>query len=186
MSSLMRCKNTLIVLAVSVACALGVPSMALAAGSADSSGREVSASKTADTSKPSWSFSGVSLSASRVTFGQPVTVTPRVSGDLEGATYNYVWSYEGGWDLWGSTVKDTGRGTSESKGSLSLTRPGNYTVYVDVTDRSGQKRTMSARLVVYDNSWSLHGVTVSPSSTVMCGDSITYAAKVSGNVAGAK
>ncbi|WP_118768824.1 MULTISPECIES: hypothetical protein [unclassified Olsenella] len=70
--------------------------MALAAGSADSSGREVSASKTADTSKPSWSFSGVSLSASRVTSGQPVTVTPRVSGDLEGATYNYVWSYEGG------------------------------------------------------------------------------------------
>ena len=183
MSSLMRCKNTLIVLAVAWPVRLEFPPMALAAGCADSSGRG-HRHQTADTSKPSWSFSGVSLRVA-VTSASP-SPSPRGSPATSRAPRTTTSGHTRGWDLWGSTVKDTGRGTSESKGSLSLTRPGNYTVYVDVTDRSGQKRTMSARLVVYDNSWSLHGVTVSPSSTVMCGDSITYAAKVSGNVAGAK
>jgi hypothetical protein len=42
-----------------------------------------------------------------------VTVTPVTSGDLDGAEYNYVWSYEGGWDLWGSTVKDEGKGDEQ-------------------------------------------------------------------------
>ncbi|WP_153001558.1 hypothetical protein, partial [Tractidigestivibacter scatoligenes] len=34
---------------------------------------------------PGWSFTGVSLSAPSVTSGEPVTVTPQVTGDLEGA-----------------------------------------------------------------------------------------------------
>ena len=145
-----RCKNALLVLVVSLACALGVPSTALAAGSVDSSGKEVSASETADATKPTWDYSGVRLSATRVTSGQSVIVEPQVSGDLDGATYNYVWQRGGSWadGDWGSTVRDTGRGTSDASATLSseVSRAGTYTIYVDVTDRSGVKRTMSAEL----------------------------------------
>ena len=112
--------------------------------------KEASASETADATKPTWDYSDVTVSS------QPVT-----SGDLGGATYNYVWSYEGGWDLWGSTVKDDGKATAEPTGTLSFSRPGRYVLYVDVTDRSGQKRTLSVGVEAYDDSWSLDGVDVS-------------------------
>ena len=138
MRSATRCKNALLVLAVILTCVLAVPSMALAADSVDASGKEASVSETADATKPIWGFSGVELSASSVTSGEPVTVTPQVTGDLDGAEYNYVWQRNGSWAQgeWGSTVRDTGKGTSEATGTLTLTRPGTYTVYVDVTDRS--------------------------------------------------
>ena len=175
-----RCKNALLVLVVSLACALGVPSMALAAGSQDSSEKEASASETADATKPTWDYSGVRLSASRVTSGQPVTVKPEVSGDLDGATYNYVWSYEGGWDLWGSTVKDGEGPTDEPTGTLTLTRAGSYVLYVDVTDRSGVKRTMSATLEVAPPSWTFSGVSLS-ASRVTSGQPVTVKPEVSGD-----
>ena len=149
----------------------------------DRSGQKRTMSAELEVASPSWDYSGVSLSASSVRVDEPVTVKPEVSGDLEGATYNYVWSYEGGWDLWGSTVRDTGRGTSDATGELKLARPGRYTVYVDVTDRSGRKRTLSAGLEVYDDSWSLVGVDASPAS-VTAGDDVTYAPRVSGDASG--
>ncbi|MCI1667877.1 MAG: hypothetical protein LKI31_07670, partial [Olsenella sp.] len=99
-----RCRDFLLVVAVSATCALGIPATALASGSADLSDTGAAATEGADppvVDSPSWDFSGIKLSATRVTSGDPVTVTPKVSGDLDGATYNYVWSYKGGWDLWG-------------------------------------------------------------------------------------
>ena len=158
--------------------------MALAADSVDASGKEASVSETADATKPIWEFSGVELSASSVTSGEPVTVTPQVTGDLDGATYNYVWSYGGGWDLWGSTVRDTGRGTNEATGTLTLTRAGSYTVYVDVTDRSGQKRTMSTELEVASPDWTFTGVKLSP-ACVTSGETVTVTPQVSGDLDGA-
>jgi hypothetical protein len=158
--------------------------MALAADSVDASGKEASVSETADATKPIWEFSGVELSASSVTSGEPVTVTPQVTGDLDGATYNYVWSYGGGWDLWGSTVRDTGRGTNEATGTLTLTRAGSYTVYVDVTDRAGQKRTMSTELEVASPDWTFTGVKLSP-ACVTSGETVTVTPQVSGDLDGA-
>ncbi|SFX59793.1 hypothetical protein SAMN04487823_11144, partial [Olsenella sp. kh2p3] len=134
-------------------------------------------------SSPSWTFTGVKVSSSRVRVDEPVTVTPVTSGDLDGAEYNYVWSYEGGWDLWESTVRDTGKGTSEASSELSLYRPGRYVLYVDVTDRSGRTRTMSTEVEAYDDSWSLDGVTASPAE-VVAGDEVTYAPRVSGDASG--
>ena len=183
-----RCKNALLVLVVSLACALGVPSTALAAGSVDSSGKEVSASETADATKPTWDYSGVRLSATRVTSGQSVIVEPQVSGDLDGATYNYVWQRGGSWadGDWGSTVRDTGRGTSDASATLSseVSRAGTYTIYVDVTDRSGVKRTMSAELEVASPSWTFSGVSLS-ASRVTSGQSVTVEPEVSGDLDGA-
>ena len=149
----------------------------------DRSGQKRTMSAQLVVSSPSWSFTGVRVSPSRVRVDEPVTVTPVTSGDLAGAEYNYVWSYGGGWDLWGSTVRDTGSGTPDAAGTLSLYRPGRYVLYVDVTDRSGQKRTMSAGVEAYDDSWSLDGVSASASS-VTAGDEVTYAPMVSGDASG--
>ena len=149
----------------------------------DRSGRTRTMSATLQVAPPEWSFTGVRVSSPRVRVDEPVTVTPVTSGDLDGAEYNYVWSYEGGWDLWGSTVRDTGKGTSEASSELSFYRPGRYVLYVDVTDRSGRTRTMSAGVEAYDDSWSLDGVTASPAE-VVAGDEVTYAPRVSGDASG--
>ncbi|MCH3947440.1 MAG: hypothetical protein LKE43_01200 [Olsenella sp.] len=47
----------------------------------------------------------MSLSTTRITSGDSVTVTPATSGDLWGATYNYVWQRDGSWAEgdWGSS-----------------------------------------------------------------------------------
>ena len=47
----------------------------------------------------------MSLSTTRVTSGDSVTVTPVTSGDLWGANYNNVWQRDGSWAEgdWGST-----------------------------------------------------------------------------------
>ena len=158
--------------------------MALAADSVDSSGKEASVSETSDSIKPTWEFSGVKLSATRVTSGEAVTVEPLVSGDLADAEYSYVWSYEGGWDLWGSTVRDDGKGTGDAKGTLTLTRAGTYTVYVDVTDRAGEKRTMSTQLVVASPEWEFSGVRLS-ATRVTSGQSVTVEPLTSGDLDGA-
>ncbi|SFX47994.1 hypothetical protein SAMN04487823_1071, partial [Olsenella sp. kh2p3] len=151
----------------------------------DRSGEKRTMSATLEVASPEWSFTGVSLSATRVTSGEAVKVTPQVTGDLGGAAYNYVWSYEGGWDLWGSTARDTGKGTSEATGTLTLTRPGTYTVYVDVTDRSGQTRTMSATLEVTPPSWSFTGVELS-ADRVTSGEPVTVTPQVTGDLDGAE
>ena len=182
-----RCKDFLLVVAVSATCALGIPATAFASGSAGLSDTGAAATEGADppvVDSPSWDFSGIKLSATRVTSGDPVTVTPKVSGDLDGATYNYVWSYKGGWDLWGSTVKDTGSGTTDATGTLTLTRAGSYTVYVDVTDRSGEKRTMSTTLEVASPEWEFTGVGLS-ASRVTSGEPVTVTPQVSGDLGGA-
>ena len=149
----------------------------------DRAGEKRTMSATLEVAPPEWSFTGVEVSSSRVRVDEPVTVTPVTSGDLDGAEYNYVWSYGGGWDLWGSTVRDTGKGTSEATGTLSFYRPGRYVLYVDVTDRAGETRTMSAVVEAYDDSWSLDGVTASPAE-VVAGDEVTCAPEVSGDASG--
>jgi hypothetical protein len=149
----------------------------------DRSGEKRTMSATLEVAPPEWSFTGVELSSSRVRVDEAVTVTPQVSGDLDGAEYNYVWSYEGGWDLWGSTVRDTGKGTSEASSELSFYRPGRYVLYVDVTDRAGETRTMSAEVEAYDDSWSLDGVSAAPAE-VVAGDDVTCAPEVSGDASG--
>jgi hypothetical protein len=178
-----RLKNTLFISAISLGLALAAPVASLAASAGDPPDGDAATLQFTEAT-PGWSFTGVSLSASSVTSGEPVTVTPQVTGDLDGASYNYVWSYGGGWDLWGSTVRDTGKGTSDAEGTLTLTRPGTYTVYVDVTDRSGQKRTMSATLEVTPPSWSFTGVELS-ASRVTSGEPVTVTPVTSGDLDGA-
>lgn len=47
--------------------------------------------------------------ADATALGESVVVSPAATGDLSGALFNYVWSYEGGWDdgEWDSTVNRT-------------------------------------------------------------------------------
>ncbi|SET32377.1 hypothetical protein SAMN05216348_1212 [Olsenella sp. KH3B4] len=170
----MKTANRLVILALTLTCAFAAPLSAVAEPAASTS--------------PEWSFTGVTLSSSRVTSGQPVTVEPEVSGDLDGATYNYVWQRGGSWAEgdWGSTVLSTGQGTADSSSTLSseIGRAGTYTIYVDVTDRSGAKRTMSAELEVAPPSWDYSGVRLS-ATRVTSGQSVTVEPEVSGDLDGA-
>ena len=54
----------------------------------------------------------MSLSTTRVTSGDSVTVTPVTSGDASGLRYNYVWQRDGSWARgdWGSTELFEGHG----------------------------------------------------------------------------
>ncbi len=61
----------------------------------------------------------VSLSSESVQVGSEVSYSANTNSDSSGLTYSYAWSYEGGWDLWGSTIKDTGAMTSAPSGSFT-------------------------------------------------------------------
>ncbi|MBM6908846.1 hypothetical protein, partial [Collinsella intestinalis] len=56
-----------------------------------------------------WTLAGIGIDATSIRIGDAATVQPEVSGPDAGfARFNYVWSYENGWDDWSSTVKETG------------------------------------------------------------------------------
>ena len=93
-----------------------------------------------------WSLAGVDAPASGVV-GEPVEFSAEIEGDPEGLTYSYAWSYGGGWDLWGSTLKDEGAMTEETSGSFTPTRVGEYQVWVDVRDADGNQVTSGRQKV---------------------------------------
>ena len=104
----------------------------------------------------------MSLSTTRITSGDSVTVTPATSGDLWGATYNYVWQRDGSWARgdWGSTELCTGSDTAEASHTGPLGGPGRYTLYVDAVSARGERRTASAQAVA----WGATGLGVSGSA----------------------
>ena len=94
-------------------------------------------------------FSGVDVSKSLVKRGGSITVTPRVSGNTAGLTYNYVWMKDG-WAQWGSTVQQTGAATSDASWTFTPSEPGNYTLFVDVIGADGVSETRACDVAVWD------------------------------------
>ncbi|WP_308855552.1 N-acetylmuramoyl-L-alanine amidase, partial [uncultured Slackia sp.] len=121
----------------------------------------------------------VSLSSESVQVGSEVSYSANTNSDSSGLTYSYAWSYEGGWDLWGSTLKDTGAMTSAPSGSFTPSRPGDYYVWVDVADASGRTLTTDrAKVSVSALDWSVSGVSAPSSGKV--GSPVEFSASVSG------
>ncbi len=112
--------------------------------------------------------------------GQSITFSAVVSGaDTKNLTYNYAWSYGGGWSEWGSTVKSTGKATTSSTGSFTPKKPGRYVLWVDVIDKTGRKVTTSSAVVdVNDYDWAVKSVAAPASSKV--GQLIEFSANVTG------
>ena len=98
-----------------------------------------------------------------------------------GTQYNYVWRYGTTWDLWGSTVKSTGKYTTAKQGSFTPTKTGTYYVWVDIIDAAGKKVTSRETPV---NVWNLNSISVKTSA--IKGTSLAITPKVSGSASGLK
>ena len=66
--------------------------------------------------------------------GKPVKLQAKVSGDASGLKYKFVWEKDG-WAKWGVAQQPSASSSCE----WTPTEPGDYTVYLDVIDGSGQK-----------------------------------------------
>ena len=66
--------------------------------------------------------------------GKPLKLQAKVSGDASGLEYKFVWE-KGGWAKWGVAQQPSASSSCE----WTPTEPGDYTVYLDVIDGSGQK-----------------------------------------------
>lgn len=127
-----------------------------------------------------YSFTGIQLSATSVTAGGSVTVTPTLSGDTAGVTYNYVWCHNGGWDDWSSTVLETGKNTSAATWTFTPRKSGTYVLYVDVVAPGGAvKQTLSTKVSV-NRGWSFAGLSLDKASPQYAHTTVTVKPNVSG------
>jgi N-acetylmuramoyl-L-alanine amidase len=138
------------------------------------------------TVKSGYGYRGVRVTTDTPVAGDAVTFSANVAGQTSGLKYNYVWSYEGSWAKgdWGSTVLSTGSDTSETSGSFTPSKPGTYTLYVDVVSPDGTRETKSTTVEVKDG-YVFNGVTVSAASPAV-GSPVTFSANVAGQTSGLK
>ena len=80
-----------------------------------------------------WSLESLDVSGD-ARCGKPVKLQAKVSGDASGLKYKFVWE-KGGWAKWGVAQQPSASSSCE----WTPTEPGDYTVYLDVIDGSGQK-----------------------------------------------
>ena len=80
-----------------------------------------------------WSLESLDVSGD-ARCGKPVKLQAKVSGDASGLKYKFVWE-KGGWAKWGVAQQPSASSSCE----WAPTEPGDYTVYLDVIDGSGQK-----------------------------------------------
>lgn len=98
-----------------------------------------------------WTVSDIWVSNANPKVGQTLTYKASPSYALAGCSYNYVWlagTYWGQNTPWDSTVKRTGKTTTQTSGTLTPDTAGTYTLFVDVTDQFGTTRTVSRTIVV--------------------------------------
>ena len=80
-----------------------------------------------------WSLESLDVSGD-ARCGKPVKLQAKVSGDASGLKYKFVWE-KGGWAKWGVAQQPSASSSCE----WTPAEPGDYTVYLDVIDGSGQK-----------------------------------------------
>ena len=134
-----------------------------------------------------WTLNGVDVESSAYV-GDTVEFSADVSGDKSGLKYNYAWSYEGGWDDWSSTKKETGDMTTATSGSFTASKVGTYHVWVDVEDSGGNSETSAAFYVTVSKkplAWKLNGVDWS-APAIDLGDTVTFSAEIDGDKTGLK
>ena len=114
----------------------------------------------------SYRVEGLELSAESIELGESVTLTPRVTGDASGLTFNYAWAQGSGWAYWDSTLKRTGQATADSSWVFTPDRPGTYRVWFDAIAPDGSYQTYE-RTVEVVQEWSVERVSVSPASGLL-------------------
>lgn len=142
---------------------------------------------------PVWSCAGIGVAGGAsaasdgdgyvLRAGQSAEISTKLSGDTEGCTFNYVWRRGDGWKEWDSTVRRTHEQTSETSWNFSPAKVGTYHIAIDVRDRAGVTKTYRTTVRVTDGDWSVTGVSAPTYATV--GSTVSFAAKVTGQPAGA-
>ena len=123
-----------------------------------------------------WSLESLDVSGD-ARCGKPVKLRAKVSGDASGLKYKFVWE-KGGWAKWGVAQQPSASSSCE----WTPTEPGDYTVYLDVIDGSGQKHM--TRKVTVGERYTLESLDVS--GDARCGKPVKLRAKVSGDASGLK
>ena len=110
--------------------------------------------------------------------GSPIDISLITSSvEVDRYKYNVGWAFED-WSAWASTVTQTGNYGTSAELQFVPTKPGRYSVFVDVVDtKTGITRTLS-RFIDVELGWSVCGLNVSyaglmtPSSTVVLEPSV--------------
>ena len=123
-----------------------------------------------------WSLKSLDVSGD-ARCGKPVKLQAKVSGDASGLKYKFVWEKDG-WAKWGVAQQPSASSSCE----WTPTEPGDYTVYLDVIDGSGQKH-MTRKVTVAER-YTLESLDVS--GDARCGKPVKLQAKVSGDASGLK
>ena len=131
---------------------------------------------TSDYQVVNWSLESLDVSGD-ARCGKPVKLQAKVSGDASGLKYKFVWE-KGGWAKWGVAQQPSASSSCE----WTPTEPGDYTVYLDVIDGSGQKH-MTRKVTVAER-YTLESLDVS--GDARCGKPVKLQAKVSGDASGLK
>ncbi|MBM6943563.1 hypothetical protein H6A22_10865, partial [Collinsella intestinalis] len=123
------------------------------------------------------SVDGKPLSSSAIHVGQSVQM--HVTGLTEQSNYvfNYVWSYNGNWEFWSSTLLETGDYTPLSMSEFTPLRAGTYILYVDIVTPDGTY-SVSDSIAVYED-WSVAGVNIdAPSAHI--GEAVSVTSNLTG------
>lgn len=144
-------------------------------------GKKVTLQSTVEVDLP-YTFEGVSLSSSNVTLENSVSVSPIIEGDAAGASYNYVWSYDGRWGEgdWSSTMNETGVAMKDAAWSFMPKKAGRYDIYIDVLAPDGTKDTKQVSLNVA-RGWEANSLQTSLNSPQKVGTSVDYYVNVTGD-----
>ncbi|MBQ6586130.1 MAG: L,D-transpeptidase [Coriobacteriales bacterium] len=128
-----------------------------------------------------YQVTGLDLSSNTVAVGEPVTMSPHVTGDTTPLTINYAWSWEGQWgDDWDSTVKRTGSRTSELSWDFVPQKTGNYNLWIDAVSSDGEVQYFSASLTVTQG-WDFDGIEILTPGPIERGNPVEFAAAFSGS-----
>lgn len=127
---------------------------------------------------------GEELQDNAISVGDSVLVSPKMTGDIEEATFNFVWSHEGSWDVgeWDSTVNRTNKATTDSSWMFTPDKYGTYDIFVDVIAADGSKQTFSTKLTV-DSGWVPESVSIDKNSPQLTGTELIITPGISGESA---
>lgn len=126
--------------------------------------------------------SGVSLSGAKVNVNDTVTITPKISGDYSSTKFNFGYAYNNEWDDWTSTVKRTGKNTSDDSWSFKPNKYGVYLIFIDVVAPDGEVQTFKAQLTV-NRGWNPGSFAINKSSPQKVGTTLNFTVSVSGSQA---
>lgn len=114
-----------------------------------------------------------------------IPIEARVSGDTEGLQYKFVWKKGAADDDWGKEwgiIRELGSSNRTEKWYPK--KSGIYTIYVDIKDVDGRKKTITKEYKVLEVPWKLDELEIYGSPDRFVGDTLKVEAKTSGETEG--